>query len=782
MIDRATLQPFLETHCVRCHGEKKQKGKLRFDQLDFSISDQDEALHYQDILDVLNTGEMPPEEEEQPAKAELEGVIRQLTDGLFDARKRLASSGGKVEMRRLNRREYGATIRHLFGFEPPASRIPPDQGVENFDTVGSRQQFTTEHLDQYYELAREIVLTAFKWSGVREESQTIRQQPEDFWNNNFRRSLKAWEGQTHGKVVRLSKMRHEYLALPNVETGVYLAEPLRHLTYRRKIDPRGTYRIRVNAGLSGKVHPMRRFVRVGAGDQETAGVFYITGTTENPSESVVEITPATLDGQISGYVSEDRTGAWLSHYLKSLKRYRGIETKDEGLIWIESIAVEGPSYPEKRSFFEILLFPERPVPGMKSSLKWTDDNARELIERFTVKAFRRRAVDQAYLDHLHSYFQKQRTKNLSFEEAMARTLAVVMVSPGFLYLNEVTGVQEDVQMVSSDDLANRLSFFLTSGPPEDRLYEEVERGASESFERYHAGIDRVLKLNNLRFAEGFGSQWADFDRLDAVSVSKNYPTYTGGLLYSAKQEVISTFEVMVAENLPVSTLIKSDFVMINAKLADHYGISNVVTNEFVKVTLEKDSPRGGYLGQAAFLVAGSNGERTSPTVRGMILLNRFLNDMPPPPPPNVPELGADQKDPLTTRKLVELHQSRVQCASCHRKMDAIGLALENFDLLGRWRVDEVTAPGVREPIVVGGSLPEGRAFKSFQEFQETLMSYEEKLARNMLESLLVYGLGRDVEFTDKPHLDAMMDQLRPKGFRMRDMIHAVAASPLFFRN
>ena len=145
-INHLTLKPFLAEHCISCHGEKKQKGKLRFDQLDFAISDKDEALHYQDILDVLNSGEMPPEEEEQPTKTELEIVMAELTGGLFEARKRLASTGGRVEMRRLNRREYAATIRHLFGFEPSASRLPPDDEIENFDTVGRRQHLSLIHI------------------------------------------------------------------------------------------------------------------------------------------------------------------------------------------------------------------------------------------------------------------------------------------------------------------------------------------------------------------------------------------------------------------------------------------------------------------------------------------------------------------------------------------------------------------------------------------------------------------------------------------------------------
>ena len=340
-VSKEILGPFLQEYCIQCHGPNKQKAKLRFDTIDFAISNGNEALHYQDILDVLNSAEMPPEEKAQPSSDELEGVIGELTDTLFKARKQLESSGGKVEMRRLNRREYATTIDHLFGFVPATSKIPPDGDIENFDTVGSRQYFTTEHLDQYYELAREILEVGFKWAGKRQALEVNRQDPETRTNAQIRGALELWKGQT-GKVVRLSKMREEYLTLPKVETGVYLSEPIRHLSYRFGVDPRGTYQFGVVAGIEGEVQPFRRFIKV-AGNEGLAGVFHVDGTTDNPTESVAEIRPIALKGdRVGGHVLEDRTGAWFSHYLNSLGHYEGVDPKEEGMIWIDSFKVEGP--------------------------------------------------------------------------------------------------------------------------------------------------------------------------------------------------------------------------------------------------------------------------------------------------------------------------------------------------------------------------------------------------------------------------------------------------------
>ena len=779
-VSKEILGPFLQEYCIQCHGPNKQKAKLRFDTIDFAISNGNEALHYQDILDVLNSAEMPPEEKAQPSSDELERVIGELTDTLFKARKQLASSGGKVEMRRLNRREYATTIDHLFGFVPATSKIPPDGDIENFDTVGSRQYFTTEHLDQYYELAREILEVGFKWAGKREALEANRQDPETRTNAQIRGALELWKGQT-GKVVRLSKMREEYLTLPKVETGVYLSEPIRHLSYRFGVDPRGTYQLGVVAGIEGEVQPFRRFIKV-AGNEGLAGVFHVDGTTDNPTESVAEIRPIALKGdRVGGHVLEDRTGAWFSHYLNSLGRYEGVDPKEEGMIWIDSFKVEGPFYPEQRNFFDALLCPDPPSPDKRSEMMWNDVNADELITRFTKEAFRHRELDAEFIDGLVSYFKNLREKGSTFEQAMIDTLAVVLASPSFVFLNEEAINETHLPKLSSRDIAIRLSYFLTSGPPDEVLYEAVEAGAISDANTYREEVDRILSKNSRVLAEGFSSQWADFIRFNSISVSKRFPTYGEGMRHSMKQEVIAYFQTMIEENLPVSNLIKSDFATVNAQMAVHYGISGVKSNAFVKVDLPPDSPRGGYLTQAAFLVAGSNGERTSPAVRGMILMNRFLNSPPAPPPPNVPELGEGADGPLTNRKLVALHTSQAQCASCHRKMDTIGLALENFDVIGRYRETErVWRSDV--PITIDGSLPGGKPFKSFSQFQETLLFHEEDLARNMIESLAVYALGRDIEFTDEPHIQNMISKLRPNGFRMKDMIHAVAESPIFFNN
>ena len=778
-LNAKALKPFIEEHCISCHGAKKQKGDTRFDHLDYVVSDNLEAFHYQDILDVLNSGDMPPEDEPQPKKEELELVIKELTEGLFKARKRLASTGGKVTMRRLTRREYSATIRHLFGLEPESKQIPPDEGVENFDTVGIRQDFHSKHIDHYYDLARQVLKTSIKLAGTRQEFAVTEQHPETRTNSQLQSFLNqhAHKPKGSGKVYRLSRMREAYFKLPKVKTGIYLSEPIRHLIYRFKIDPRAKYKISVKSGIHGQVAPFRRFVRLETGrGEELAGVIRVNGTEDKPTESTIEVIPKTLSNQIGGYVAEDRSGAWLSHYLEFIQHYEGVDAKKEGLIWIDSFKCEGPYYPEERSFFDQLLCPEEPTPSKRSVIAWNDDNINELLEKFTFEAFRHKKPADDFLLGLHDFYKKQRSLGLKFEDALIDTLAVVLSSPSFLFLNE-DGQKE----VSNKDKAIRMSYFLTSSPPDKELYSKMNSATGS--ETIRKEIDRLLAKTDYRdFSEGFASQWADFTRFDNITVNaKKYPTFNQGLRYSMKQEVISYFQEMFRRNSPISELIKSDFVTVNAQLATLYGIPNMTSNKFELVKLPKNSPRGGFLSQGVFLLSGSNGERSSPTIRGMMLLNRFMNKSVPPPPPNVPELGAESNEVLTTRKLVELHQSQVQCASCHRGMDSMGLALENFDAIGRWRGSERVHRD-HIPIKVAGSFEDGTSFNSYSEFRSHLVGYEEKLARNMVESLLVYGLGRDIEFTDAPHIDQIIENTRANKFRLKDMIYAVIESPLFVKN
>jgi hypothetical protein len=289
-------------------------------------------------------------------------------------------------------------------------------------------------------------------------------------------------------------------------------------------------------------------------------------------------------------------------------------------------------------------------------------------------------------------------------------------------------------------------------------------------------------LNDSRagsFVEGFASQWADLERFDAITVDEqaNF-RFNKGVRHSAKREVLEFFRTLLVENMPAANLISSDFVAINGLLGEHYGIAGVKSDQFQKVTLPTGSPRGGLLGQTAILTLGSNGERSSPVIRGAWVMEKLLHDKPAPPPPNVPELGAATNKPATNRQMVELHQRQAVCASCHKKMDVIGFGLENFDTTGRWRETErVGRKAV--PIQPGGTLPSGAEFKDINGLKAVLLKEKSRLAEALVESLLAYALGRTIEFSDADDVDRLLETLKAEDYPVRSMIHEIVASRLF---
>lgn len=298
---------------------------------------------------------------------------------------------------------------------------------------------------------------------------------------------------------------------------------------------------------------------------------------------------------------------------------------------------------------------------------------------------------------------------------------MVLASSSFLYLAEP--VADGGRRALTDvELASRLSYFLWSGPPDDVMLAAAARGDLRSREGLARQVDGMLADERSRaFVEAFASQWLRMSRLDFFQFNaKLYPDFNGGVKEAARQEVFETVAHLVRHEGSLSQLLHSDTVVINGLLADYYGIDGVAGDEFRPVKVPLESPRGGLLGMAAILAMGSNGEQTSPVERGAWVLRKLLHDPPPPAPPNVPQLTRLEGELVTTRERLRMHQQEPQCGSCHRRIDPIGFALENFDAVGRWRTeDSYEKPGVGRktwPIDPAGALYGGPPFTDFLGF------------------------------------------------------------------
>ncbi|MDH3583445.1 MAG: DUF1592 domain-containing protein, partial [Phycisphaerae bacterium] len=778
------MSGFIQNHCVKCHGPKKQKGDLRLDQLSLEIANSDTALHWQEVLDNLNLGEMPPEDEPRPSNEKLEPVLEHLTAGLMEAKRRFSETGGEVMLRRINRREYRNTMEDLFGLRVPDELIPPDDIGEGFDTIGQSQQFSAFHFEGYFEAAEKIVQTAMHWAG-RPRLETTKKNFEAEKRHERMRKFIAEADKKMDRIAagenneelgfnddaarRLFIGRYDnrygsqkkYLEQAHIENGAYLDEqffrgglaPLANHNF----DPRGTYKIRVVGGVNGTQPPIRHFVELKANGL-SIGQLKITGTPEAPGIAELTFRPNSDVDRASIKISENRTG---NGQVQSVKRYvKAVGAKGpQAATWLDRVEVEGPFY-DDASFFEQLY-------GELLKGNSSNQDAQLLLSRFAKRAFRGRAPATEFLDRVQAVYVMTRKHGRTPQEALLPALAMILSAPKFLYLLEESSSTDTLTQI---EFANRLSHFLWSRMPDKELFAAAANGRLYDADVLRTQVDRMLAhRNRWALAEGFLSQWASLDRFDAIAIDdEQHPTFNDGLRLSARLEPQHFFDTLIEENLRIDQLIDSDLVVINGLLAAHYGIKiPAAGNAFQNVLIAQDSPRGGLIGQMAFLTMGSNGERSSPIIRGVLVAEKFLHKRIASPPANVPELASASDKPLAVKEIIEMHQRKAQCASCHRKLDPIGFGLENFDLLGRWRDTEIVGnigkkkgAGKVIPVRSSGKFPNGATFNDLNEFRAGLLEQKDLLARSITEGLLAYGLGRHVEFSDEQAIDEILETSR----------------------
>jgi mono/diheme cytochrome c family protein len=855
---KSATRPILAAHCLKCHGPDDANGGFRVDTLPASIDSLESADRWQKVLNVLNSGEMPPDDEKQIKPADKADLLDDLAHVMVAARKTLADSGGAVTMRRLNRREYANTIRDLLGVDVDVRELPADGQSGTFDTVGSGLFISADQIEQYHSLGTTAMEEAWKRYGGNRAVRKEHVEAEDRTTANIRKSLAArvdarerflkWkkgveeaaekpENQAAVAEIRKAKpndaeavanawdrlqgapspkdfgwtdvihARHEaetdwklnvpnhkaYAEHPLVETGALLSvnDVYVHPYHSFNIPgdwPPGEYVLRLRIAALDDAPPGRRFIEYGRRNQENyavEGCRQVTGTIAEPQilEIPVSITTAGSHGFWIYEKGVHDTGG-KSHRI-FFEAFHANGVGPPFAIWIDWVEAEGPlntDRPPPAALAELLTVPPVDKPGATKASAEAD--IRGVLERFAVRAFRGRQPMSDYLDRLVAIFEKHRAAGKPFREAVKEPLAIVLSSPHFLYLAEPLG-EQDRRRLDDLELATRLSYFLWSAPPDDALLEAARTGELEKPEGRTKQVDRMLAdARSRQFVAAFAHQWLGLERLDFFQFNdKLYPRYDLATKALSRQEIFETIGLLVRENLSLKNLLKSDFVVVNGVLAQYYGLDGVSGDEFQKVKLPADSPRGGLLGMAAVLAMGSNGEHTSAVERGAWVLRKLLHDPPPPAPPNVPQLTRLEGKLLTSRERLRLHQEEPQCASCHRRIDPIGFGLENFDAVGMWRTkDSYEKQGVGKKeweIDPAGAFHGGPEFKDFYELREIIASRSDAFATGFTEALLEYALGRPVGFSDDDLVKAIVKRAKDKDLSVREIIHAVVQSRAF---
>ncbi|MEY5026780.1 MAG: hypothetical protein RLZZ244_2308, partial [Verrucomicrobiota bacterium] len=793
-------QSFLRAYCLDCHNAEKEKGKVRLDNLPFAITDARTAERWQKILGVLNSGEMPPEDHKQPAAEEKATLLETLSRQMVLARKALADTGGTSTMRRLNRREYTHTLHDLLDVTLLPKDLPADDDSGSFDTIGSGLFFSADQFQQYLKLARAALDEAIVTS-PKPKTRTSRREPETETLKHVRaqhdrladdkKRFEAWkdsgkspsefgfEDEAEAKIKMALVKAHlkgyqTYLAEPATQSGHVLqtftgllGQDLTHLPH----DASGLYRIRLRAAAMDPQKPC--FLEIGLhGKRESVAEIEILKTLEIraplDAPQLIEFdVPLTKAGSHTIAIRERRPNtADAIYYLSGIRSEKNDGDAYRPTVWIDWVEWEGPLVSQWPPRAHQQLFGQDAIPAASDA-----PAARGLLERFAQRAFRGRPVNPEFLDRLMLHFHERVAAGEPFAEAIKTPLSILLASPSFLYLAEESSKTSARRPLSAVELANRLSYFLWSSPPDERLLQLAREQRLAQPEVLAQEVERMLEDARVnRFLSGFIHQWLHMVRLDFFQFNHRlYPRFDGSVKEAARREVIETFHRVLQEKLPLGTLLKSDFVVVNDVLADYYGIPGVQGESFRKVPVPAGLPRGGLLGMAAIHAMGSDGERSSPVERGAWVLRKLLNDPPPPAPANVPQLSRFSGKLMPARTLMQSHMEQPQCSNCHRRIDPIGYGLENFDAVGQWRDQEYTEIAVlnkvvreskRFPIDPSGTLPNGRAFSGFESLRDALHAHESDLARGLLEHLIEFALGRPFSFSDSALVDSILESTR----------------------
>ncbi|MCM8532378.1 MAG: DUF1592 domain-containing protein, partial [Lentisphaeraceae bacterium] len=417
------------------------------------------------------------------------------------------------------------------------------------------------------------------------------------------------------------------------------------------------------------------------------------------------------------------------------------------------------------------------------------EDARTVLETIAKRTFATKEYNiQPYLDlFLRDYEQEK-----DFEDALRTALLAILNSRDLLYINESQGELNDTSV------AQRLSYFLNRTFPDKQLLDHAYNGELvKNNDLLKSEMKRLLTKPQFdRFIKDFTDAWLALKDIEATQPdSRLYPEYDPVLNHFSVEETRLFVKELIKANLPVKNIIKSDFSMINSRLAKHYGISGVEHTDIRKVSLPENSVRGGLLSQASILKVSADGTTTSPVLRGLWVLERILGIIPPPPPENVPGVEPDIRGAKTLRELLAKHRSTGNCNSCHSKIDPLGFALEGFDPTGFYRetfrtlgkgkkVDQkIHGKQVRYrlggPVDSSGEFSTGYKFKDFIEFRDHLVKDEETIAKAMTEKLLTFATGREMGFSDRPEIDRIVQEISQEGYRFQDLLLEVVKSKIF---
>jgi len=753
----ATLRPLMDRYCVTCHNARLNTAGLALDGVDLSnVGAHAEVL--EKVVKKLRARMMPPQGALQPD----EPTRARLLDGLVAELDRAAAANpdpGATLLHRFNRAEYGNAIRDLLAVDiDPATFLPPDDSSFGFDNMADILKISPLLMERYISAAEKISALA-----VGDVSQ-----PRTAALYRVRNDLTQGEhieglplGTRGGTLIRHTfPLDGEYVVKVKLwRTSVGFTRGLQREhdlevsldgepVLQTQVGGRNDYEMSVlnAAAIDAQLDTrLRTRIRVTAGPHELGATFLaiaggvLTGP-ESLSPTMFAVDPLYIHG-VPG---------------------------------IESVIIEGPYNPTKPADTPS----RRAIFSCRPASDTADDPAcaRTILSRLARRAYRRPVTD-ADIQPLLAMYRTGRT-DAGFEQGIQLALQGILTSPNFLFrtVQDPASVRPGTAYRISDiDLASRLSFFLWSSIPDERLLDVAARGQLRQPQVFEREVRRMLsdpKADAL--VANFGGQWLHLRNLSAfVPDRTDFPEFDDLLRQAMRRETELFLQSVIREDRSALDLLRADYTFLNQRLARHYGVKGVLGSHFRRVPVT-DQARLGILGHASILAVTSYPNRTSPVVRGRWILENILGVPPAPPPPTVAASLPDEAKPKTMRERMEVHRRNPVCASCHRVMDPLGFALENFDAVGAWRIHDG-----ENDIEPSGTLYDGTEVDGPAALRRALLATPEQFVGTVAEKLLTYGLGRGLSAADMPTVRRIVRDAAAGDYKMSALILGVATSTPF---
>ena len=746
----------INQYCVTCHNQRAKTGGLALDTMSLSNIPAGAEV-WEKVIRKVRAGMMPPSGMPRPAPPALDALVSHL-ESTTDKAALSSPMLRRPTMHRLNRAEYGNAVRDLFALDVDVSSLlPPDDEAYGFDNNATVLNVSTSLMERYLSAAWKISSLAVASPRITPSFETFR--------------------------VRGDLSQHDHVpGLPLGTRGGILVRYYFPVDGEYVISPR-LYRETVNivrgleldhdleVTLDGQRLVLARF---GGPKDEQANYLQPTLAGDEMEKRFQKRLKVTAGLHAIGVAFLKKSSASTLDLLQPFERERLDPITPVGIPELDKVTIEGPfnpvrseNAPSRQKVFTCRPASDREAPAC----------ARAILVSVARRAFRG-PVSDADMTRLLGFYEKERASGADFDAGIEAALTFMLVHPRFLFRVEHDpdkAAPGSIYRINDLELASRLSFFIWSSIPDDELLTAATSGRLQNPVVLEQQVRRMLKDERARaLGSNFAGQWLYLRNLRSLQPDADvFPDFDHNLRDALQRETEMLFESVVLEDKSVTTMLNADYTFVNERLARHYGIPNVYGTQFRRVVVTNEA-RKGLLGHGSILALTSQNNRTSPALRGKYVLTNILGTPPPAAPANVPPLDENPGKARSMRDRMEEHRRSPACAGCHKLMDPIGLALENFDGIGRWRSSDNGA--IIDP---ASQLADGTPVEGPAALRQAILRHPDMFARNMTEMLLTYALGHGIEYYDMPYVRQVLKDAERSGYRFSSLVLGIVKSAPF---